>query len=431
MPSAFCSSSSRNNQRRGFTLIEMLIVISIMVILMAMTVSAVNFNRDAERVRGGASQLQSFLAGARDRAIYAKEARGVRFFLDPINNRAVSTMVYIDPAEYWSDGVIQLQRMDSDGDGKTNPLADTDGDGTPESYGENVVVVAGSGTAWWELKRRGMLFDGMRMRIPKGPTGNWYPIRTSLIDIASAPTSIQKLILSIPYRDPGDTPKESARAFESGGPEDYELELPPRILPMNPVILPEGTVIDLDGSRLPDAWRPNVAAGGQGSGNLLYSQYMDVVFSPRGNIIGSAASAGVIHFYVCDDGDSVLLKEELTKFLPNNPSAPSSPPTLRYSANGQDLPIAKVYNFNQLIRTTAIVPADELDSDVVSWLPGYSDEPYQVSDRRIVSVFTQTGAISVHPVNATDALDNVTGAATPDGVADDPYYFAETGETAN
>lgn len=424
MHTRILSSRQHHPRRQGYTLVELLIVISIIVILLAMTVTAVNFNTDAERVRGGAAQVQSFLAGARDRAIYAKEARGVRFFLDPVNNRAVTTMVYIDPAEYWSDGVIQLQRMDSDGDGRTNPTADTDGDGTAENYGDNVVVVAGSGTAWWELKRRGMLFDGMRIRIPKGPTGNWYPIRTSLIDITAGPTATQRLILSIPYRDPGDTPREQAKAFESGGPEDYELELPPRILPMNPVILPQGTVIDLDGSRLPDAWRPNVpVAGAQGSGNLLYSQFMDIVFSPRGNVVGSAASAGVIHFYVCDNDDSVTLKEEFTKSLVDHVSAPASPPTLRYAANGQDLPIAKVYTFNEGIRSIRFVPADEIDSDNVSWLTGYNDEPYLTKDRRIVSVFTQTGAISVHPVNPTDS--------GPDGLADDPYFFAETGETAN
>ena len=131
------SASKPLSSRAGYTLVELLIVISIIVILLAMTAAAVNFNRDAERVRGGALQVQSFLAGARDRAIYAKEARGVRFFLDSENNRAVTSMVYIDPAELWSDGVIQLQRRDSEsgfeGDGSTNTTAAVDTDGTAQT----------------------------------------------------------------------------------------------------------------------------------------------------------------------------------------------------------------------------------------------------------------------------------------------------------
>ena len=394
----------RSAQRRGgYTLIELLIVISIIVILLTMTVMAVNFSRDGDRVSGAASQIQSFLGGARDRAIYANAPRGVRFFLDPNNPRAVSSMVYIDPAETWSDGVIQLRRWDPDGDGLTNLAPfDINEDGDLD-IPTDVWIVAGAGTGWWELKRRGMLFDGMRIRIPKGSKGSWYPVNTKLIDITSAPTDLQGLILSIPYRDPGDTPKEKALAFDSGGPEDYELQLPPRILPMEPVILPQGTVIDLDGSKLPDAWRPNVSIKKAGSGNLQYSQYMDVVYSPRGNIVGAAAAGGLIHLYVCDNEDSILLKEEYLLAL--NPNA-----------------AVAVGLFNSLVRNGVFIPADQIDSTTATWASKIApaSKPYLVKDRRVVSIFTQTGAVSVHPVDATDT--------DGDGFANDPFFYAETGE---
>ncbi len=400
--------------RSGYTLIELLIVISILALLLTMTVMAVNFTRDGDRVSGAASQIHSFLSGARDRAIYAKEPRGVRFFLDPNNPRAVSSMVYINPGETWSDGVIQLRRWDPDGNGLTNltpPNPDINGDGVNDNPAE-VWMVVGSGTAWWELKRRGLLFDGLRIRIPKGPKGSWYPIDTKLIDTTVAPTDLQALILSIPFRDPGDTPTDRALAFESGGPEDYEIELPPRILPMEPVVLPQGTVIDLDGSKLPDAWRPIVSGLSTGSGNLLYSQYMDIVYSQRGTIIGNAAAGGVIHLYVCDNEDSLLLKEEYIK--------------VELEGNQGLTPAAAVNVFNQRVRSpvTPFVPADELNPATATWAVNIAPapDPYLVKDRRIVSVFSQTGGVSIHAVDATDS--------TGDGFADDPFYFAETGESA-
>ena len=41
-----------------------------------------------------------------------------------------------------------------------------------------------------------------------------------------------------------------------------------------------------------------------------------------------------------------------------------------------------------------------------------------------MSIFTQTGAVSVHPVDPTDTLNG------GNGFADDPFYYAETGESA-
>ena len=99
-----CSSEIR---RSAFTLIELLVVITIIVVLLAMTALTVRFSNESDRVRGAARQIQSFLSGARDRAIYAKEARGVRFFISPENPRAVTTMAYIAPGGTWSSPKIQ------------------------------------------------------------------------------------------------------------------------------------------------------------------------------------------------------------------------------------------------------------------------------------------------------------------------------------
>lgn len=403
--------------RRGFTLLELLVVITIVSILLGMTVAAVNFARDSERVVSAALQVQSFLSGARDRAIHAKEARGVRFFVDATNSRAVTAMAYIDPAEFWSQGTIRLQRPDGD----TNNVAD----------GPDITIVAGADTQWWQLKRRGLLFDGLRIRIPKGDAGTWYEIETSMIDLTSAPPPTQYLKLRTPYADPGDTPTTQVIAFDTVGPEDYELELAPRILPMDPVKLPTETIIDLDASRLPAAWRPTTSLSTlNGSGNLQYSQFMDIVFSARGTVIGNAASGGIIQFYICDNQDSITLKEQFvtndTFFIgsasfPIPPLPSGAPPTMKFTANGLDLPTGRVLSFNNVANNVRLVPASEIRTSDAPWLPNHADDdPYLVRDRRIVSIFTQTGAVSASAVFNSPPSD---------GLEPDPMYFAETGGT--
>ncbi len=410
------------DQRRGFTLIELLIVVSIMVILMTMTVLTVNFSQDSERVVGSALQIQSFLSGARDRAIQAKEPRGVRFFLDSDNFRAVTSMVYIDPANYWSDGTIQLRRWDLDGDSVTDVgPADILGDGTADEDPTQVRVVAGADPGWWELKRRGLLFDGLRIEIPKD-SNRWYTVNTRLIDTTVAKTSVQYLILDVAFADPGDTQVNRAQAYDSGGPVDYKLELPATILPMDPVKLSENTIIDLDGSKLPLAWRPGTTLAAGGSGNVQYSQFMDIVFSPRGNVIGSAASTGVIHFYVCDEIDSISLKEPYVESLAD---VVGTATTMRFTANGIDLNQGKVMNFNNLVRSGPFVPTNAIRTSAAPWLPNHADDdPYLVRDRRLVTLFTQTGAASTHPVSVASDL-----APDYDGFENDPFLFAETGRT--
>ena len=69
--------------RRGFTLIELLVAISILLILSALTFTMVNVTMDSDRIRSGSREVQSYLEGARNQAIYAKAPRGVRFLVSP------------------------------------------------------------------------------------------------------------------------------------------------------------------------------------------------------------------------------------------------------------------------------------------------------------------------------------------------------------
>ena len=197
--------------RRGFTLVELLVVVGIALLLTTFTVLGINFTFESERVRSGSRQLQSMLEGARDRAIFAREPRGVRFLLDndPLNGRKVSSMVYIGAGEEWREGSIILRRPDFV-DGAGNPQSDNvvdsidfDNDGaTPET--ELFMVEGSPETLWNNLLLRGYLppfeydlngngtldpvedinSNGVwdqrtaRIKIPGDKNGTWYTVST-------------------------------------------------------------------------------------------------------------------------------------------------------------------------------------------------------------------------------------------------------------
>src|SRR6202451_2610301 len=97
-------SSPAARRAAAFTLIELLIAMSIMLILAAITVRLVMGNLDSDRMKGGSRELQSYLAGARDRAIYAGQPRGVRFIPDPTDLGTVRRFVYIGATVNFTDG---------------------------------------------------------------------------------------------------------------------------------------------------------------------------------------------------------------------------------------------------------------------------------------------------------------------------------------
>lgn len=357
----------RTRTRSGLTLIELLIVVTIFLLLTTFTIIAVDFTFEAERVSSGARQVQSLLEGARDRAIRAREPRGVRFLLDPDpdNGRMASSMVYVGAADPWTEGTIELQREDVAAPAN---VADS----------EDVRIIVGSpDTLWNKLSQRGFLGikgqETPRIKIPGDKNGTWYGVQTHLL--GADPLNPNVLRLVHPYRDPGTTEIEEVRAFDAGsGPTTYILELPPRVLPdADPVLLPEGVVIDLDASSVPIPWRP--AAGLPHS--APYSSRMDLMFSPRGTLIGTTAGTGLTHFYVG-------LREDVQKATDAG----------RPAVNANQRPLAPADFLFALLADGGTVPT--------------------VGDRGLVSIFASTGKVGSHSFNM-DADEDRNGNGTLDG----------------
>ncbi|MDA0835820.1 MAG: prepilin-type N-terminal cleavage/methylation domain-containing protein, partial [Planctomycetota bacterium] len=260
VPFSSCSQPSKNSphpafghplpggegrHRRGFTLVELLVSISILLILSVITLATINMTQTYDRIRTGTRQVQSYYEGAKTRAGYAKDIRGVRFLLDTTDNTTASSMVFIGPPERFSQGQIVILRED---DPSITTIIDLNRNGTIDDPVTDTVFI-NYPPIWNSLASRNRLSDGARIKIRdsyftiaqwKDPTGSlpnqWY--------------------LTRPYRD------------QLGVALEYELELNPAVLPnQEPRPLGTGIVIDLDNSRVPGTWR----TGGAGS---AYTQYL-------------------------------------------------------------------------------------------------------------------------------------------------------------
>ena len=107
------SDAAITGKRSGFTMVELLIAVSILLVLAGITVSTLNYSAEKEKISNGTRDMQSYLKGARDRAIFRRSPTGVRLVLDdngPTNNAGnpitVSSMVYIGSPEPFSGAVI-------------------------------------------------------------------------------------------------------------------------------------------------------------------------------------------------------------------------------------------------------------------------------------------------------------------------------------
>jgi prepilin-type N-terminal cleavage/methylation domain-containing protein len=425
----------RAGNRGGFTIVELLIVVSILLLLTTFTVIAVDFTFEAERVSSAARQVQSMLSGARDRAIRARKAIGVRLVVDqdPDNGRTVSSMIYVGETEHYSLGHITLKRLDLNDDGVV------DGGDT------RILIVEGDEqTRWEKLRLRGLLGvyedrngndildpgedangngvldrETPRIKIPGDKNGTWYQVRTDLLGNTLYPPGAvrRSLFLVREFRDPGTTSPTDVIAFEGSGYSTYQLELPPRVLSdADPVLLPEGVVIDLDGSSIPTGWRP--AAGGHA---IPCSSRMDLMFSPRGTIVGTPAGLGMLHFYICRRSD-IQLVADAGRAPVNGTAQPIVPgPAMIEDKNGNG---------------TRDAGEPDLNGN------GLLDE-VTIGDRSLVSVFTSTGKVASYPINPRDGEDlNGNGVLDPgedfnnngtlelaNGALDDPFLYAELGES--
>src|SRR5437763_272841 len=97
------------HRRSGFTLVELLVVISILLILSGLVLAVFNTGRSSDRMRSAARIAQSAFLGAKDRALHAKDLRGVRLTRDLTSPDLVNGFVYLQPLAMQTTGNLAGQ----------------------------------------------------------------------------------------------------------------------------------------------------------------------------------------------------------------------------------------------------------------------------------------------------------------------------------
>lgn len=263
--------------RRGFTLVEMLVAITIILILAGLTIGTAFVAMDTERTRGAARQIQSFLEGAKSRATFEQRIYGVRFMLDESGaTPRVRSMLYLLEPEPATEGRIEFE---SDG-----------------------VTITGTGTGWRNLRNRGLLSQWSRIKIPNEKNGEWFRVVDFGPDWADD-TQPERLQINKPH------PNNPTGALT------YKLQLNPMPAPnQEPTPLGKGVIVDLDSCvRTTDPTDPSIPVDPNDPQNRVvpvswgvapnWSDHMDVLFTPSGNMADASMAFGFIHLVIADEGD--------------------------------------------------------------------------------------------------------------------------------
>ena len=287
---------SSNRSRSGFTLIELLVVITILMTLAWLTYALFG-QRTSDKARSGARLAQSAFLGAKDRAIHAKDLRGVRLVRDTTDNSLVTAFVYLQPLPMltYPAGSFRLDRLD------VNPH-----DNVPDSA--DIMIVRGNSspatpTVDWDAKTQFFSNPG-RIRIPKD-SGQWYTFTWSATGSYPLSAANEVLQLVTPFvQQPSDPlyayPASMTGWLPSSAFSSCDIQLGNDVLPFHqPISLPSGIVIDLNysfqGSNTTSIY-----------GTVGGTATIDIMFSPRGGVSGYLSGLGPIHFLLRDIRDATL-----------------------------------------------------------------------------------------------------------------------------
>ncbi len=293
--------------RKGFTLVEMLVVLVIVVTLVAIVAGSL-IPSNADRVRTAARVLQSKINLAKNSAASDRMVRGIRL------ERSAS-----DPRI-----AVSLSMIGSSGttDGTLSDVSQFVG--SPSTVADNYWRVSCSVPGLFNrLSQRGILAVGSHIQIPAG-SGQWFTITDKEFNPAGNVLSLAGHLSESRWNG-----VDGYEAVYQRGPPTasnplgdmsvpYRLELQPSVMAEGaPAALPSGTAIEIDASQVPDSWRaPNAN--------------WDILFDSQGNTV---SGTGLIHLYVTRMQDIELTRGMFGDHPANGgartpPIVPGNPPNV-------------------------------------------------------------------------------------------------------
>ncbi|MGQ0636254.1 MAG: pilus assembly FimT family protein [Planctomycetaceae bacterium] len=264
-----------------------MVVIAILLALTAFVVIALNASTGGDRLRSAARTAQSAFLGAKDRALHAKERRGIRLLRDATDGTLVNGFVYLQPIESLRYGLPI---------GPASPAIeilniDTDFDSIPDAPRR----VQGYGVDWDLLAQQGAFPFPPRIKVPATSNGQWYTFTNVTLVNPAAPRQVT-LDLTTNYLSPTFAPPAPVALPTTDPNATCEIELAFEMLPHHaPIALPSGVVIDLDWSS------PTV----QSAFPLVPAPVnIDIIYGPRGMMAGAASALGPLYFLLNDIQDA-------------------------------------------------------------------------------------------------------------------------------
>jgi prepilin-type N-terminal cleavage/methylation domain-containing protein len=378
-------------RRAGFTLTELLIVIGILLILSTMSLAVYNTGRSSDRIRSAARIGQSAFLGAKDRAMHAKDFRGVRLTRDGNGPTFSSTNAF--PALV--NGFTYLQPLalqaigNLNGQAAQNNVAVMRPTGSPDA---TVVVITGTQGLALLTQDTNRIWprSTVQVRIPSGQSatpGQWYTLNPNPNSTGGAywvstdTNGNQNLFLQVPYNGGNPSPSQFAVNLTDST-ASIDIQLGYEVLPFHqPIPLPSATVLDLRYS----SSNVQILAGANIINTTgLLAPNIDISFSPRGSIAGATGGQGALYFCLRDLADAMSTSTNpLTAGGPRDPSDPA--------CQGECL---------------------------------------------ILALNPATGLVQTYPANLTDAFINSSGPSTAttttgqDGYVDNLFSFAQQGKAA-
>ena len=413
-------------RRNAFTLVELLVAITIFVILTVLTLGAFNLNIGSERVRSASRQVQAMLEGAKTRAFKDRNPVGVRFLLNENFPGEITGMMYIEGQANLAGGSFEtgsLHLVDLVLDGDSN-------DGMVDQGIKYAVIQGTTSLSWKEMKSIGQIQAGVRIRIP-AKTGKWYTVSSNRF-LTDTNESIMRLTED--YVGSANWVLSNATFAEKSVTYELDLSMVMGAMPgEDPVELPNGIVIDLKSSKVPSnwnvtRWRPsklyavgNWVVGNSNAGLRAYRAEnagtsaanlnneptwpsavnntvidngitwrcfevprFDIVFTPQGTVMGSVVAEGLLHLTLAETRDTHAIFE-------NDPTASGG--------------------------TTIGVPVWDLRDH-----NGDNEAPEHIGSFRVITVFPASGSVNVSPIDQTDSDNNE--------FADSIFRYAIEGSTA-